>query len=71
MKHLAGYATWLHRVNSDNENKKLNNILQLSAVILAMALCVSTANAKHHGEGEDLLADLKDCKADSATISPS
>ena len=47
---------------------KLNNILQLSAVTLAAALCVSIANAKHHEEGEDLLMDLKDCKADPATM---
>ena len=47
---------------------KLNKILQLSAVTLAAALCVSIANAKHHEEGEDLLADLQDCKADSETI---
>jgi hypothetical protein len=47
---------------------KLNRILQLSAVMLAMALCVSIANAKHHEEGEYLLEDLKDCKADPATM---
>jgi hypothetical protein len=47
---------------------KLNKILQLSAVTLAMALCVSTANAKHHEEGVDLLEDLKECKADAATM---
>jgi len=45
---------------------KLHKILQLSAVTLAMALCVSIANANE--EGEDLLADLKDCKADPATM---
>ena len=47
---------------------KLNYILKLSAVTLAATLCVSIANAKHHEEAEDLLADLKDCKADSATM---
>ena len=47
---------------------KMNLILQLSAVTLAAALCVSTANAKHHEEAEDLIEDLQDCKADSATM---
>lgn len=47
---------------------KLNYVLKLSAVTLAAALCVSVANAKHHEEAEDLIADLKDCKADAATM---
>ena len=47
---------------------KMNPILKLSAVTLAAALCVSTANAKHHEEAEDLIADLQDCKADPATM---
>jgi len=47
---------------------KFNHYLRLSTVTLAAALCVSIANAKHHEEGEDLLLDLKDCKADSATM---
>ena len=47
---------------------KMNRILQLSAVTLALAFCVSTANAKHPEAGEDLLEDLKDCKADPATM---
>lgn len=47
---------------------KLNYILRLSAVTLAAVLCVSIANAKPQEEGEDLLEDLKDCKADPATM---
>lgn len=47
---------------------KMNRILQLSAVILAAALCVSMANAKHHEEGEYLLEDLEDCQADEETM---
>ena len=47
---------------------KLKYILKLSAVTLAAALCVSVANAKQNEEAEDLLADLKDCKADPATM---
>ena len=45
---------------------KLKNILQLTAVTLAMALCVSVANANE--EAEDLIDDLKECKADPATM---
>jgi hypothetical protein len=47
---------------------KLKKILQLTAVTLALAFCVSIANAKHHEEAEDLIADLEDCKADKATM---
>lgn len=47
---------------------KMKRILQLSAVTLAAALFISTANAKHHEEAEDLIADLQDCKADPATM---
>ena len=47
---------------------KTNRFLQLLTVTLAAALCVSTANAKHHEEGEELIADMKECKADSASM---
>ena len=47
---------------------KMNPIFKLSTVALAAALCVSTVNAKHHEEAEDLIADLQDCKADAATM---
>lgn len=47
---------------------KLNRILQLAAVALALSLCVSMANAKHHEEGEYLLEDLEDCQADEETM---
>ena len=47
---------------------KLNYILKLSAFALAAMLCVSIANAKQNEEAEDLIADLKDCKADPATM---
>ena len=47
---------------------KFSHYLRLSTITLAAVLCVSIANAKHHEEGEDLLLDLKDCKADSATM---
>jgi hypothetical protein len=46
---------------------KINRILQFSTIALAASLCVSTANASKE-DAEDLLADLKDCKADSATM---
>ena len=47
---------------------KFNHFLRITTVALAAALCVSIANAKHHEEGEELLLDLKDCKADAATM---
>lgn len=47
---------------------KTNLVFKLSAVALAAALCVSTANAQSKEEAEDLIADLQDCKADAATM---
>ena len=49
----------------EKPDMKFNHYLRLSAVTFAAALCVSVVNAKHHEEGEDLLMDLKDCKADA------